>query len=158
MWVVADLDDDYIAKMEDVLETYEQPYDPRQPVVCLDEKPVTLHADVRPPSPAQPGREARRDNEYERCGTANIFWRGAESGSSLHVRDAGSFRLRIRPGSGQTSHGIPVSYHHPSGHRQSQQPYPEVAGSGLRSRNGGRSLEPLHSPLHPHPRQLAQSS
>jgi DDE superfamily endonuclease len=73
MWVVADLDDDYIAKMEDVLETYEQPYDPQEPVVCLDEKPVTLHADVRPTSPAQPGREARRDNEYERCGTANVF-------------------------------------------------------------------------------------
>ena len=73
MWVVADLNDDYIAKMEDVLETYEQPYDPQQPVLCLDEKPVTLHADVRPTSPAQPGREARRDNEYERCGTANVF-------------------------------------------------------------------------------------
>ena len=73
MWVCAELDDDYIAKMEDVLETYEQPYDPQEPVVCLDEKPVTLHADVRPPSPAQPGREARRDNEYERCGTANVF-------------------------------------------------------------------------------------
>jgi hypothetical protein len=70
---VADLDDDYIAKMEDVLETYERPYDPEQPVLCLDEKPVTLHADVRPTSLAQPGREARRDNEYERCGTANIF-------------------------------------------------------------------------------------
>jgi hypothetical protein len=73
MWVVAELDEDYIAKMEDVLETYEQPYDPQEPVVCLDEKPVTLHADVRPPSAAQPGREARRDNEYERCGTANVF-------------------------------------------------------------------------------------
>lgn len=59
--------------MEDVLETYEQPYDPQQPVVCLDEKPVTLHADVRPTSPAVPGREARRDNEYERRGTANVF-------------------------------------------------------------------------------------
>jgi hypothetical protein len=47
--------------------------DPVEPVVCLDEKPVTLHADVRPPSPGQPGREARRDNEYERCGTANVF-------------------------------------------------------------------------------------
>ena len=73
MWVVADLDDDYIAQMEDVLETYEQPYDPQEPVVCLDEKSVTLHADVRPTSPAQPGREARRDNEYERRGTANVF-------------------------------------------------------------------------------------
>ena len=73
MWVVADLNDDYITKMEDVLEVYEGPYDPQQPVVCLDEKPITLHADVRPDSPAMPGREARRDNEYERCGTANVF-------------------------------------------------------------------------------------
>jgi transposase len=73
MWCVADLDDDYIEKMEDVLETYEQPYDCTQPVVCLDEKPITLHAEVRPASPAKPGREARRDNEYERCGTANVF-------------------------------------------------------------------------------------
>jgi DDE superfamily endonuclease len=73
MWCVADLNEDYITKMEDVLETYEQPYDPQQPVVCLDEKPVKLHADVRPASPVKPGREARRDNEYERCGTANVF-------------------------------------------------------------------------------------
>ena len=42
-------------------------------MVCLDEKPVTLHADIRPPSPAKAGRETRRDNEYERCGTANVF-------------------------------------------------------------------------------------
>jgi len=70
---VAELNDAYIAKMEDVLETYEKPYNPAEPVVCLDEKPVTLHADVRPASPAVPGREARRDNEYERRGTANVF-------------------------------------------------------------------------------------
>ena len=73
MWCVPELNDDYIAKMEDVLETYEQPYDPKEPVVCLDEKPVTLHADVRPASPAEPGREARQDSEYKRCGTANVF-------------------------------------------------------------------------------------
>ena len=73
MWCVAELNDQYIAKMEDVLETYEKPYDPQEPVVCVDEKPVTLHADVRPASPAKPGREARRDNEYERCDTANVF-------------------------------------------------------------------------------------
>ena len=73
MWVVAELDDDYIAKMEDVLEIYERPYDQQEPVVCVDEKSITLHADLRPTSPAAPGREARRDNEYERCGTANVF-------------------------------------------------------------------------------------
>jgi hypothetical protein len=73
MWCVAELTEEYVNKMEDVLETYERPYNPNEPVVCVDEKPVTLHADVRPPCPAQPGREARRDSEYERCGTANVF-------------------------------------------------------------------------------------
>ena len=67
------LTEDYLAKMEDVLETYERPYSPQEPVLCLDEKPITLHADVRPASPAEPGREARHDSEYKRCGTANVF-------------------------------------------------------------------------------------
>ena len=73
MWCVPELNDEYIEKMEDVLETYEQPCNPAEPVVCLDEKPITLHAEVRSPSAAAPGREARRDSEYERCGTANVF-------------------------------------------------------------------------------------
>lgn len=73
MWCVAELTEDYIARMEDVLELYERPYDPQQPVVCLDEKPVALHADIRPPTPVAPGQEARRDNEYQRRGTANVF-------------------------------------------------------------------------------------
>jgi hypothetical protein len=73
MWCVGELNDEYIAKMEDVPETYERPYNPAEPVVCWDEKPVTLHAEVRPASAAKPGREARRDNEYERRGTANLF-------------------------------------------------------------------------------------
>jgi hypothetical protein len=73
MWCVAELDDEYIEKMEDVLAAYEKAHDPAEPVVCLDEKPITLHADVRAPMPAKPGREARRDNEYERRGTANVF-------------------------------------------------------------------------------------
>ncbi len=73
MWCVAELDAEYITKMEDVLALYEKPRDPREPVVCLDEKPVSLHGDVRPGRPARPGHVAKRDNEYKRCGTANIF-------------------------------------------------------------------------------------
>ena len=73
MWCVAELDPEYIAKMEDVLATYERPLDPAEPVVCIDEKPVSLHDDVRPGVPAAPGVIAKRDNEYERCGTANVF-------------------------------------------------------------------------------------
>ena len=59
--------------MEGVLALHERPYDPHEPVVCLDEKPGSLHADVRPPRPARPGHVARRDNEYRRCGTATLF-------------------------------------------------------------------------------------
>ena len=73
MWCVAELNQEYIQKMEDVLATYEKPYNPAEPVICLDEKPVSLHADVRPPIPAKPGKPAKQDNEYKRCGTANVF-------------------------------------------------------------------------------------
>ena len=73
MWCVAELDADYIAKMEDVLAVYEQPYNGQEPVICLDEKPVSLHDEVRPPRPPRPGHLAKRDSEYRRCGTANIF-------------------------------------------------------------------------------------
>jgi hypothetical protein len=51
MWCVAELTPEYIEKMEDPLGIYEKPYDPGQPVVCLDEKPISLHDDVRPPVP-----------------------------------------------------------------------------------------------------------
>ena len=73
MWCVPELNEEYVSRMEDLLELYERPQNPEEPVLCLDERPVTLHADVRPASPARPGREARLDSEYARCGTANIF-------------------------------------------------------------------------------------
>lgn len=56
-----------------MLALYERPVDPQEPVICLDERPLTLHADVQPPRPARPGHVAKRDNEYRRCGTANLF-------------------------------------------------------------------------------------
>jgi hypothetical protein len=59
--------------MEDVLDLYSEDYDPRYPTVCLDEKPVVLHAETRPAQPETPGRRERRDYEYVRQGTANLF-------------------------------------------------------------------------------------
>lgn len=56
--------------MEDVLDLYAEAYDPTRPVVCLDERPVQLLADIRPPLPAAPTRPRRRDSAYERRGTA----------------------------------------------------------------------------------------
>ncbi len=73
MWCIAELSAEYIARMEDVLGLYEKPLLEKEPVICMDEKPVVLHADVRPPRPMRPGGVARRDCEYQRRGTANAF-------------------------------------------------------------------------------------
>jgi hypothetical protein len=73
MWCVADLNEEYIARMEDVLKLYEKPLSAREPVVCIDEKPVVLHQDVRPPLPMRPGRVARRDCEYSDAAQATRF-------------------------------------------------------------------------------------
>ena len=70
---MAELDRKYVERMEDVLAVYEKSYQADEPVLCLDEKPISLHADVRPARPASPGKPARPDNEYKRCGTANVF-------------------------------------------------------------------------------------
>lgn len=59
---MAKLDEQYIARMEEVLAVYEKPLSAQEPVVCVDEKPVVLHRDVRPGRTARPGRLARRDN------------------------------------------------------------------------------------------------
>jgi DDE superfamily endonuclease len=64
---------EFVWRMEDVLETYELPYDPRFPVVCMDESSKQLVGEVRPPLEAQPGQVRRVDGEYERLGTCNIF-------------------------------------------------------------------------------------
>jgi DDE superfamily endonuclease len=59
--------------MEEVLDLYAQPYDETKPLVCFDEKPLSLHADVREPLPVTPEHPRRQDYEYERLGTANLF-------------------------------------------------------------------------------------
>lgn len=59
--------------MEDVLAVYARPYDSRYPVVCLDEMPRQLVAEIQPPQPARPGRLRRYDYEYQRQGVANVF-------------------------------------------------------------------------------------
>lgn len=59
--------------MEDVLDVYERPYDPKQPVICIDEKPKQLLGTPKGSIPASPGKPERIDSEYERNGTANIF-------------------------------------------------------------------------------------
>jgi hypothetical protein len=59
--------------MEDILDLYAEPYDPRYPVVCFDESPYQLVSEVRQPLPIAPGRSVRYDYEYSREGTCNLF-------------------------------------------------------------------------------------
>ena len=59
--------------MEDVLEVYKRPYDPKRPVVCLDETSKQLIGEVAKPVPTAPGQAAHYDYEYVRNGVANIF-------------------------------------------------------------------------------------
>ena len=59
--------------MEDVLEVYARPYDPRYPVVCMDESSMQLIGEVTQPIPAAPGHPVLMDDEYVRRGVANIF-------------------------------------------------------------------------------------
>jgi len=73
-WVIPpDADGEFVANMEDVLETYEKAYDPARPVVCMDEQPVQLIGETRVPIPATTEHPKRVDYEYERKGTAGIF-------------------------------------------------------------------------------------
>jgi hypothetical protein len=73
MWCVPKIDGEYVARMEDVLDLYAEPPDPKYPVVCLDESPVQLIGEVREPIAAAPGQIERVDYEYRRCGTVNLF-------------------------------------------------------------------------------------
>ena len=59
--------------MEDVLDVYARPYDPKRPQVCFDEQLVQLIAEKRKPLPATAGRPERFDYEYKRNGTRNLF-------------------------------------------------------------------------------------
>ena len=59
--------------MEDVLDLYAEPYDPKRPVVCFDETSTQLLAETRAPMPPRPGRPQRQDYEYRREGTRNLF-------------------------------------------------------------------------------------
>lgn len=73
-WVIPpEADAEFVAHMENVLETYARPYDPACPVVCMDEQPVQLVKETRPSIPGTKTRAPRVDYEYERNGTASIF-------------------------------------------------------------------------------------
>jgi hypothetical protein len=73
-WVIPpEQDAEFVACMEEVLETYSEAYDPQHPVLCMDEQPVQLLKETKVPIPAMKKHGQRVDYEYERNGTASIF-------------------------------------------------------------------------------------
>jgi hypothetical protein len=73
-WVIPpESDAEFVANMEEVLETYAKPYDSALPVLCMDEQPIQLLKETRSPIPATAKHAKRVDYEYERAGTASIF-------------------------------------------------------------------------------------
>lgn len=84
MWCVPAIDDEYRQRMNVLLSLYEKPLDALLPVVCLDEKSVELHAERRKPIQSKSG--LRRDHEYIRKGTANIFMVTEPKGGRHYAR------------------------------------------------------------------------
>lgn len=74
MWCIGELNDEYIERMEKILDIYEKPVDVKNPVVCVDEKPVPLIGDKRERIDAkEPGEVLKKDYEYTRNGSVNVF-------------------------------------------------------------------------------------
>ena len=74
MWCIPpEQNAEFVCAMENVLEVYKRPYDPKRPVVCMDEKPKQLVKETRTPIVCGPGRVECFDYEYQRNGTANVF-------------------------------------------------------------------------------------
>lgn len=72
--------------MEDVLDVYKRPYDPKRPQICMDETPKQLVEDLRTPIPAEPGQPERIDHQYKRNGTANVFLVAEPLTGQVHVK------------------------------------------------------------------------
>lgn len=72
--------------MEDILEVYVQPYDPKRPLVCMDETSKQLLADLQTPLPIKSGQPERVDYEYEREGVANLFMFFEPLAGKRHVK------------------------------------------------------------------------
>ena len=73
MWCIQEITPEYRERMYDILGLYAEPYDPKRPVIGLDEKPKQLIEDSRKPIPMKKGKVKKQDYEYVRRGTANIF-------------------------------------------------------------------------------------
>ena len=91
MWCIPPQQDAaFVCQMEQVLEVYKRPYDPRRPVVCMDEQPKQLISEVSQPIPVAPGQPARIDYEYVREGVCTVWMFVEPLGGWRSVRVSGT--------------------------------------------------------------------
>jgi hypothetical protein len=91
LWCIPQVDAEYLARMEDVLDLYAEVPDPKHPVVCFHESPIPLIGEVREPIPAKQGQFERYDCDHKRNGTAWLHLIGAER------QRLGACKRRSRP-------------------------------------------------------------
>ena len=158
MWCIPQVDADYVARMEDVLDLYSEAPDPERPVVCFDESPIQLIGEVRRPIPPEPGQIERYDCEYKRNGTANLFvfldvnrpWRKVKV---TERRAAEDFAVCMRD---LTDVHYPEARAHSRGARQLVDPFRRRALPDFPSRRSATGAAPAGVPLRPQARQLAE--
>jgi len=100
-WCIPSVGAEFVWRMEDILDLYEEPYDERRPVVCFDEMPYQMVQEKRTSLAAEPGKPGRYDYEYRRMGTVNLFvvfepkkgWRHVEV---TERRTASDFAAQMR--------------------------------------------------------------
>ena len=150
---------EFVARMEDVLDLYAEPYDPKRPVVCFDETSTQLLAETRAPMPPRPGIPLRQDYEYRREGVRNLFLTCEPLASWQQVavtqrRTMQDFAHQMRWLVDEAYPEVPVVRvvldnlkHPPHG----------VAVRDLPGGGGPADCETAGVPLHPQARQLVES-
>lgn len=86
MWCIGKITPEYRERMYDILDLYQEPYDPTKPLIGIDEKPKQLLGEKRNPLPMKPGRIERYDYEYIRNGKANIFMAVEPKGGKRYTK------------------------------------------------------------------------
>ena len=148
----------FVACMEDVLEVYARPYDPRRPVVCMDETHKQLIGEVREPLPVAPGQPERVEHEYVRNGVAQIFLEVEPTDRPL---PCGGDRAAHATGLGPVDRGhvgeaIPGGRAGGPGHGQPEHARNRIAVRDLRASTRSPTGTTTGNPLHAEARQLAQ--
>ena len=147
-------DAEFVANMEQVLDLYQKPYDPDCPVVCMDEQPVQLVKEARPPIAATKNRPRRVDYEYERAGTASIFlfseplagWRQATARARRTKADWALEVAGLLEGRYAECEKIHLGVRQPQ-HAHQGQPSTKCS-SRTRARQLVRRIEFCHTPKH----------